>query len=83
MKRFIGRESEIKLLDREFNRESGFVVIYGRRRVGETTLSKMGSYWSSNVEVDVMAIDEERKKFCSGNANIIPGLFLIDKDGIG
>lgn len=40
MKRFIGRESELKTLDREFNRESGFVVIYGRRRVGKTTLIK-------------------------------------------
>ena len=40
MKKFIGRESELKVLDREFNRESGFVVIYGRRRVGKTTLIK-------------------------------------------
>ncbi len=40
MKKFIGREAELKTLDREFNRESGFVVIYGRRRVGKTTLIK-------------------------------------------
>lgn len=40
MKKFIGRESELKTLDREFNRGSGFVVIYGRRRVGKTTLIK-------------------------------------------
>lgn len=40
MKKFIGRESELRTLDREFNRGSGFVVIYGRRRVGKTTLIK-------------------------------------------
>lgn len=40
MKKFIGRESELKTLDREFIRGSGFVVIYGRRRVGKTTLIK-------------------------------------------
>lgn len=40
MKQFIGRESELKTLDHEFNRDSGFVVIYGRRRVGKTTLIK-------------------------------------------
>lgn len=40
MKRFIGRESELKTLEREFKRDSGFVVIYGRRRVGKTTLIK-------------------------------------------
>lgn len=40
MKKFIGRESELKTLDREFKRGSGFVVIYGRRRVGKTTLIK-------------------------------------------
>jgi AAA+ ATPase superfamily predicted ATPase len=40
MNKFIGRQSEMKVLDREFNRESGFVVIYGRRRVGKTTLIK-------------------------------------------
>ena len=40
MNKFIGRQSEMKVLDREFSRESGFVVIYGRRRVGKTTLIK-------------------------------------------
>lgn len=38
--RFIGREDELAALEREYKRESGFVVIYGRRRVGKTTLIK-------------------------------------------
>ena len=38
--RFIGRKSELSKLDAEYNRDSSFVVIYGRRRVGKTTLIK-------------------------------------------
>lgn len=38
--KFIGRESELLTLEHEFGRQSGFVVIYGRRRVGKTTLIK-------------------------------------------
>ena len=38
--RFIGRESELAALNREYERDGGFVVIYGRRRVGKTTLIK-------------------------------------------
>jgi uncharacterized protein len=37
---FIGREEELNTLEREYARASGFVVIYGRRRVGKTTLIK-------------------------------------------
>ncbi len=40
MKKFIGRKTELTTLDQEYNRDSGFVVIYGRRRVGKTTLIK-------------------------------------------
>ncbi len=37
---FIGRESELHKLDLEFQRDHGFVVLYGRRRIGKTTLIK-------------------------------------------
>ena len=40
MKDFIGRKSELEALEREYERANGFVVIYGRRRVGKTTLIK-------------------------------------------
>ncbi len=40
MMRFIGRQKELNDLEREYKRDSGFVVIYGRRRVGKTTLIK-------------------------------------------
>ena len=38
--KFLGRENELRTLNSEFRRKSSFVVIYGRRRVGKTTLIK-------------------------------------------
>lgn len=38
--KFIGREHELNDLEKEYQRDGGFVVIYGRRRVGKTTLIK-------------------------------------------
>lgn len=37
---FLGREKELAVLEREYGRSSSFVVVYGRRRVGKTTLIK-------------------------------------------
>lgn len=37
---FIGRHNELSVLEQEYQRDGGFVVIYGRRRVGKTTLIK-------------------------------------------
>ena len=37
---FIGRKEELNTLEKEFRRDGGFVVIYGRRRVGKTRLIK-------------------------------------------
>lgn len=38
--KFIGRDKELQSLEKEYKREGSFVVIYGRRRVGKTTLIK-------------------------------------------
>ena len=38
--KFIGRENELAKLNSEYMRDNSFVVIYGRRRVGKTTLIK-------------------------------------------
>ena len=37
---FIGRQAELAKLNEEYSRDGSFVVIYGRRRVGKTTLIK-------------------------------------------
>lgn len=38
--KFLGREKELSDLEKEYGRDGGFVVIYGRRRIGKTTLIK-------------------------------------------
>lgn len=59
MQKFIGRLKELEDLEREFKRESGLVVIYGRRRVGKTTLikefikDKNAIYFLATEEVEV------------------------------
>lgn len=55
---FVGRQEELLALEREYNRESSFVVVYGRRRVGKTTLikrfieNKNALYYLAGVESD-------------------------------
>ena len=56
--KFLGREKEILDLEKEYNRDGGFVVIYGRRRIGKTTLikqfikSKTAFYFLATKEVE-------------------------------
>ena len=38
--KFIGRQRELDSLENEYRRDGGFAAIYGRRRVGKTTLIK-------------------------------------------
>lgn len=37
---FIGRKAELAIFEREYHRSGGFLVLYGRRRVGKTALIK-------------------------------------------
>ena len=56
--KFLGRVSELRTLEQEFARGSGFVVVYGRRRVGKTTLikeflkGKEGLYFLATEELE-------------------------------
>ncbi len=56
--KFLGREKEILDLEKEYARDGGFVVIYGRRRIGKTTLikqfikSKTAFYFLATKEVE-------------------------------
>ena len=38
--KFLGRHEELATLEREYFNNHSFVVIYGRRRIGKTTLIK-------------------------------------------
>ena len=56
--KFIGRKNEMAKLSAEYKRDSSFVVIYGRRRVGKTTLikeflkDKTAFYFLATEEID-------------------------------
>ena len=64
---FIGRASELATLNAEYTRESGFVIVYGRRRVGKTTLikefikDKRAFYFLATTESEA----QSRKRFAS------------------
>ncbi|WP_304944109.1 ATP-binding protein [Vallitalea guaymasensis] len=59
MKSFLGRKAELHKLSSEYNRESSFVVMYGRHRVGKTTLikefikDKKALYFLSTSELEI------------------------------
>lgn len=61
--KFIGRQSELDRLEMEYNRDGGFVVIYGRRRVGKTTLikeflkNKTAFYFLATEEMESQSIN--------------------------
>jgi AAA+ ATPase superfamily predicted ATPase len=60
--KFIGRKSELGKLNAEYNRDSSFVVIYGRRRVGKTTLikeflkGKTAFYFLATEELEIQSM---------------------------
>ncbi len=60
--KFIGRQTELKTLETEYLRNSGFTVIYGRRRVGKTTLikefikNKTAFYFLATEEIEVQSM---------------------------
>lgn len=60
--KFIGRETELANLNKEFKKNESFVVIYGRRRVGKTTLikeflkDKTGIYYLATEEIEAQSM---------------------------
>ena len=66
--RFLGREQELSALEREYKRDGGFVVVYGRRRVGKTTLikefikGKNAMYFLANEESDRQNLNKFTEK---------------------
>lgn len=62
---FIGRENEMRFLEEQYNKDKSMVIIYGRRRIGKTTLikefikNKKAIYFLATEE----SINENRKNF--------------------
>jgi len=60
--KFIGRQSEFDRLESEYQNDSSMVVIYGRRRVGKTTLIKQfikgknAFYYLASKEVESLCL---------------------------
>ncbi len=70
--RFIGRERELEAMESEYKRSgSGFMVIFGRRRVGKTRLiqefmtGKEGVYYLAADEKDTLQIREIQEMLAS------------------
>ena len=60
--KFIGRKEELGKLEVEYQRDGSFVVVYGRRRVGKTTLikefikNKTAFYYLATEELEVQSM---------------------------
>lgn len=60
--KFIGRKEELGKLEAEYQRDGSFVVVYGRRRVGKTTLikefikNKTAFYYLATEELEVQSM---------------------------
>ena len=68
MNRFIGRLEELSALNQEYKKSTSFVVLYGRRRVGKTTLikefikDKKAFYFLATEEMET----QNMKRFMNG-----------------
>jgi AAA+ ATPase superfamily predicted ATPase len=75
--KFIGRQTELSSLETEYARDSGFVVIYGRRRVGKTTLikefikKKTAFYFLATEEIESLAMKRFSGVLARGMGNTI------------
>lgn len=67
--KFIGRKNELYTLNTEYNRNSSFVVIYGRRRVGKTTLIK--EFLKKKTAFYYLATEELESQSMKRLANVI------------
>lgn len=81
MKKFINRSSELDFLNNEYKREgSSFVVIYGRRRVGKTSLikkfieDKKAIYFLATEEIE----GENINAFKNSVANYLDDDFILE-----
>ena len=51
MKQFVDRELEMRTLEREYaKKEASLVIVYGRRRVGKTTLLNRSEEHTSELQ---------------------------------
>ena len=77
--KFIGRQSELQTLEQEYRRDGGFVVIYGRRRVGKTRLikefikDKPAVYFLATEEVEAQSMKRMAGVIARATGNALLG----------
>ena len=77
--KFIGRQSELQTLEQEYRRDGGFVVIYGRRRVGKTRLikefikDKPAVYFLATEEVEAQSMKRMAGVIARATGNVLLG----------
>lgn len=76
MKHFIDRISEMKTLKSEYQREgSSFVVIYGRRRLGKTTL--INEFCKNKKSIQFLATEEGEQENINSFKDIVADVLNI------
>lgn len=86
MKRFIDREFEMRALEKEYAKETAsFVIVYGRRRVGKTTLlsefakNKRTIYFLATQESEAVNRNIFKEKAAEALRNELLSDAVIDK----
>ena len=78
--KFLGRHEELATLEREYFNNHSFVVIYGRRRIGKTTLikefikDKKALYFLADIESERQNMNKLTRKI----ADFIGQPYLAD-----
>lgn len=86
MEQFVDRELEIRTLEKEYaKKESSLVVVYGRRRVGKTTLlsefikGKKALYFLATQEAEALNRSAFREKAAAFTGNDLLAEISVDK----
>ena len=74
MSKFIDRIDELETLEREYDRDdAAFVVIYGRRRVGKTTL--INHFCEAKKSIYFLATEENESENRNSFKNLVSDKF--------
>ena len=66
---FIDRKKELETLNKEYKKENSFVILYGRRRVGKTTLirefikDKRAFYFFADKQNEIYKLKDLKTKY--------------------
>ncbi len=77
---FVDRENELRILEREWNRKGfSMIILYGRRRVGKTTLLK--KFCSNKPYIYYMAIEASYDTLCKEFSETVSKVLKVPISG--